>query len=77
MTCSATTLEDGRFRVHLTISDSAIAPGKDHDANPNFQSLNTENYLLLRDGQSAQFVAATDKVTGQVTKVEVTATVLK
>jgi hypothetical protein len=77
MTCSATTLEDGRFRVKLAIQDSAIAPSKEHDGIPSFQSLTTENYLLLRDGQSAQFVAATDKVTGQVTKVEVTATVLK
>jgi hypothetical protein len=77
MTCSATSFDDGRFKVSLTISDSSISPSKDKNGLASFQSLQTQNYLMLRDGQTAQFLAATDKVTGEVTKVEVTISVLK
>lgn len=77
LTCGATSLDDGRYRVDLSIDDNSIAPGKDTSGSASFQSLSTHNYLLLRDGQNAQFLAATDKITGEVTKVEVTVTVLK
>ena len=79
MVCSSSTQEDGRFRVQLTINDNSIAPGNQKDAAgaPTFLSFSTSNYLLLRDGQTAQFVAATDKVSGEVTKVDVTVSVLK
>ena len=79
ITSSATSMDDGRFRVYLTISDSSLVPGKDalSAGMPTFQSFSTSNYLILRDGQTAQFVAATDKVSGEVTKVEVTINVLK
>jgi ABC-type transport system substrate-binding protein len=77
LTCGATSLDDGRFRVRLSIEDSSVAPNKESGGPPTFQSLTVQNYLLLRDGQNAQFVAATDKITGEVTKVEVTVTVLK
>jgi hypothetical protein len=80
ITTSATTLDDGRFRVLLVISDSSLVPSKDAAQNsglPTFMSFSTTNYLLLRDGQTAQFVAATDKVSGEVTKIDVTINVLK
>jgi hypothetical protein len=76
--CSAVTVDDGRFRVDLNIDDSSVAANKDGAGGlPTFQSITTQNSLLLRDGQTAQFLAATDKVTGEVTKVEVTISVLK
>jgi hypothetical protein len=75
--CGATGMDDGRFRVELSIEDSSVAPSKESGGSASFQSLTTHNFLLLRDGQNAQFVAATDKVTGEVTKVDVTVTVLK
>lgn len=80
LTCGASGTDDGRFRVDLDISDSSIIPSKDPGSTgvpPTFQSFSAGNHLLLRDGQTAQFVASTDKVTGEVTKVEVTITVLK
>jgi len=79
LTCTSSTQEDGRFRVQLTINDTSIAPGNQKDAAgaPNFLSFSSTNYLLLRDGQSAQYTAATDKVSGEVTKVDVTISVLK
>jgi len=79
MSASATTQEDGRFRLLLNINDTSIAPGSQKDAKdgPEFLSFSANNYLLLRDGQTAQFVAATDKISGEVTKVDVSISVLK
>jgi hypothetical protein len=33
--------------------------------------------MILKDGQSAQFTSATDKVSGEVTRVDVTLFVVK
>jgi hypothetical protein len=77
MACGANQLEDGRFRLFLTVNDSSVMSSKDASGYPSFQSFTTQNYLILRDGQTAQYIAATDKVTGEVTKVDVTVTVLK
>ena len=78
LTSSATSLDDGRFNVSLTINDSSLMPAKAAGSNlPTFQSFTAQNKLLLRDGQTAQFIAATDKVTGEVTRVEVTIAVIK
>jgi hypothetical protein len=77
MSCKASSVDDGRFELDLTIDDSSVAPNKDSGGPTTYQDLSTHNTLLLRDGQVAQFVAATDKVTGEVTKIDVTVTVLK
>jgi len=77
LSCGASSVEDGRFRLDLSVDDSTVAPSKDAGGFSTFQSLTVHNTLLLRDGQNAQFVAATDKVTGEVTKVDLTVTVLK
>jgi hypothetical protein len=44
---------------------------------PAFQSFNLSDSLILKDGQSSELLAATDKVTGEVTKIDVTLTVIK
>ena len=77
LTAKASALDDGRFRLQLSINDSSISPSKDPKGMVGFQSLQTQNYLLLKDGQTAQFIAATDKVSGEVTKVDVTVSVIK
>jgi len=77
LTSRAWSLDDGRYRVQLSIRDSSVSPSKDTGGKPTFQSFETNNFLLLRDGQTAQFVGAIDKVTGEVTRVEVNAAVLK
>jgi len=41
------------------------------------RTFRTTNQLVLRDGQSSEFTAATDKVTGEVIKAAVTLTVVK
>ena len=77
--CVATTLEDGRFKLTLTVEDSSVdtAPGAGNNTHPAFRSFRTSDTVLLRDGQSAQFSTATDKVSGDVWKVDVTLTVVK
>ena len=74
---ASATQTDDRFRVTLTVDDSSVVPAKDPDGFVTLKSLKTSNLLLLTDGQRADFLAATDKVTGEVTRIVVTVTVLK
>jgi Flp pilus assembly secretin CpaC len=76
-------LDGGRFSISLTIEDSSVYP-EDQAASPtrvggqpSFSTFRAIETMILRDGQSAQYTTATDKVTGLVTKVDVTLTVLK
>jgi hypothetical protein len=80
----ANSIDTNRFQVNVSIEDSSIytteqaasASPKASDM-PVFRSYRYKNELVLRDGQSAQFTAATDRVTGEVIKVDVTLSVLK
>lgn len=72
-------MPDGRFRVNLTVEDTSVAQpraGQSVQA-PTMTSLTGRHVLLLRDGQTAEFLSATDKITGEVTKIDVTVSVLK
>jgi hypothetical protein len=73
----ATQAADGRFRVSLDVEDSSIVPAEGPDGYPTLKSLKTTNLLLLSDGQHAEFLAATDKLSGEVTRIAVTVSVLK
>ncbi|HTI52340.1 MAG TPA: hypothetical protein VL475_15360 [Planctomycetaceae bacterium] len=78
--CIATALDDGRFKLDITVEDSSIDTGTGGGANsphPSFKSFRTSDSLVLRDGQSAQFSTGTDKVSSDVWKVDVTLTVVK
>ena len=44
---------------------------------PLFRTFNTSFSALLRDGQSAQYTVATDPVSGEVVKIDVSMTVVK
>ena len=85
--CMAQPLDNGRFKVILTIDESA--PYSDEDKakfpsesraagmNPVFRSFRLSNVLLLKDGQTEQMSSATDKFSGEVVKVDVTLSVIK
>ena len=81
--CSANSTDDGRFRLMITIDDNSVIadPAEPQSlipkGTPSFRSFRTSEALLLKDGQSIQFTSATDKVTGDVVKVDVTLTVVK
>lgn len=83
--CSATSADTG-FNVVITLSDSSIqfepAEGsttpKTKLANaPAFRTFTSKFSILLRDGQTAQYTSATDPLSGEVLKVDVTLNVLK
>lgn len=80
----ATALDDGRFEVTVTINESSVVtdpqdlkatPGS--DSYPVFRSYQSTNTLFVKDGQTTQFTAASDRVSGEVVRVEVKLSVLK
>ena len=78
----ATQIDDGRFEIELSVSDSALAtPDADGAAGaatlPVIRTFTSTNHLVLRDGQTRQFTTATDRITGEVVRVEVTLRVVK
>jgi hypothetical protein len=80
--CLVWPLDEARYRVDLTIEDSSVFPDdKDVPAaskgSPSFRSFRASDSMVLRDGGTAQFTTATDKVSGEIVKVDVTLTVVK
>ena len=82
--CAARTIEGGWFKLDLAVSDTSVfitekgagaanaLPGI-----PAFRSFTSTFNVLVRDGQTAQHTAATDPVSGEVLRVDVTLNVLK
>lgn len=85
ITCSAQTLlsSPGVYEVVLKVEDSSIGVSEKDALTkavvgdvPAFRSFSTNFSTLLRDGQSMQFISATDPVTGEVTRVDATMNVV-
>ena len=80
-------MPDGRFQMWINLQDSSIftSEGAGRGAlsglrgvNPAaFRTFSFSNQLPMRDGQTLQFATATDKLTNEVLKVDVTLTVMK
>jgi hypothetical protein len=75
--CTATSTDDGRFQVQIRIEDSSIMERRGLDTPPTLRTFSSSNMVVLKDGQTAQFTAAADKVTGEVVRVDVTLNVEK
>lgn len=81
--CTAAVVSDGLFRVSLNIDDSQLSqvngavPAQVDGARAVLQRFRAAHSPILRDGQTVQFSVATDKTTGEVTKLEVTLNVVK
>jgi hypothetical protein len=80
--CDAATLDDGRYKLDLAIEDSSVygddqIPATQSKMGASFRQFSSVNTVVLKDGQTSQFTVATDKVNGEVTKVDVTLNVLK
>jgi hypothetical protein len=82
--CAATALENGRFEVSITISEtSVVSDPQDLKAIPGsgvypvFRSYQSTNTLFIKDAQTVQFTAASDRISGEVVRVEVKLTVVK
>ena len=85
--CTATTTVEGAFKLMLTLSDSSVYYPERTDAAvtsatastgaPAFRNFTSTFSILVRDGQTAQYISATDQVSGQVVKVDLTVNVQK
>jgi type II/III secretion system protein len=79
--CTATpsNLPGNQYRLTLEIEDSSVYPDDNRAPKgvPSLRSFKLSNTLLLKDGQSTQLTSASDKVSGEVLKVDVTLTVVK
>ena len=83
----ATALEDGRFELTITISESSVITDTKQASDlrgaagmgeyPVFRSYQSSNTFFVKDGQTTQFTAASDRVSGEVVRVEVKLTVVK
>lgn len=84
--CDARRVADGRFNVHIAFEHSslyvpgektAVAEESRSAGAPFFRTSMSQFSVMLRDGQTLQAVTGTDPVSGEVTAVDVTLTVLK
>jgi hypothetical protein len=85
--CTARPQGDGLFSLNLAVSDTAVfMPDRGADSAatasrvagvPAFRTFTSNFNLLLKDGQVAQHTAATDPVSGEVLRIDVTLTVIK
>ena len=81
--CFARTMDDGRFQVNITVEDSWIYENVTSTVAPSVaggpvtRSFRSANTLVMRDGQTRQFTTATDRVNGEVVRIEVTVRVVK
>jgi hypothetical protein len=80
--CVAKPLGDGRFSVYVSVGERSVVqpPATCNSVTscaPVIRNFEAENTLVLRDGQTRQFTAAADRVTGEVVKVDVTLKVAK
>ena len=79
--CSATSVDGGGFKLEMDVSDASVYGDSkipsDGMHGPWIQSFRSTQTLLMRDGQTTEYTTATDRVTGNVTKVDVTLTVVK
>ena len=87
MDCTATPGDGGRFRINLAVNHTAVyesdqqhlqaavpRPGASAQLIRSFTSSFSVN---LKDGETGQTIAATDPVTGEVMKIDVTVHVVK
>jgi hypothetical protein len=86
--CSATFDEavPGMFQLALTVTDSSLgldsskrvggSAGVIADV-PSFRTFNSSFTALLRDGQTMQYTSATDPVTGELMRIDVTLALMK
>lgn len=85
--CGATTADEGRYELTIGIDESTVVPTPDAASGgsqvgtrggmPAFRNFKSRNRLLLRDGQTRQYTAATDRITGETVRVEVNLKVVK
>lgn len=88
--CSAEALGDGRFRLHFSLEQGSVysvngdrkaaggtIPDGAISSTPVLRNFRASSSMILRDGQTGQYLAATDPVGGEQLKIDVTLNVVK
>jgi hypothetical protein len=83
--CTATPVDGGRFRVNVAVNYSAVfeseqrrpAAPRTSETTPLVRSFTSSFSLLLRNGETGQTIAATDPVSGEVMRIDVSLAILK
>jgi hypothetical protein len=80
--CQAIGQGDGLFNLEIKLNDSSVSfdpkeSGQALKGTPAFRNFTSNFSILLKDGQTAQYASATDPVSGETLKVDVTVNVLK
>ncbi len=84
--CRAVAAGDGSYKLQITVNDTSIrvpeqketaGAGSVAAAAPSFRSFTANFFILLRDGQTAQYTSASDPASGEVLKVDASLSVLK
>jgi hypothetical protein len=76
--CEVSRDDAGRFRANVTVTSSSLYPSDQRpSARPTFRNYNLSGVAHVRDGQTTELATATDTITGEVIKVEVTVNVVK
>lgn len=74
--CSAKIRQDGQYELTVSVDDSAPAKsgeaGFDQIGIPVIRTFQARNTLVMRDGQTRQFTIASDRITGEVVRVDIT-----
>lgn len=73
---------EGRYALTIAVEDSSVYTDPADAAGPRserpvFRSFRANNTVYVRNGETSQFTAATDRVSGEVTRVEVSIRVMK
>ena len=80
--CTAKVVDQG-FELRISVSDTSVYANIQDNATPTvgnmpvFRSYQSTNTLVLKDGQSREFTAATDRVSGEVIRIGVTLRMVK
>jgi Bacterial type II and III secretion system protein len=80
--CNATSQADGFYSLEIKVNDSSVSfdtkeSGSTLKGIPAFRNFTSTFSILVKDGQTAQYASATDPLTGETLKVDVTLNVLK
>ena len=83
--CSAATLPDGRYKLSFSLEQGSVhspdaSPGSRPPTEfhaPVLRNFRSQSNVILRDGQNVQYVAATDPVSGEMVKIDVSLSVVK
>jgi Flp pilus assembly secretin CpaC len=77
----STGFADGLYSLEITIEDSSVYGATsnvvDAGTQPTFRAFRSSTNVALRPGESQQFAVATDRVSGEVIRADVTLTVAK